>query len=199
MLKIKLIFANRVQLRQAATASNYGSHARRISVHPNWLYFSSEDPLFTVGFTLRHLGLASDFKDQSLVAKKYRVYRLFRDKTVSQQYFQERADRDSHPEALKAGEYRYLTEVFDQQSAMQVINQDYCEVMMVHMKLFKSSGSHLSDLTAMLDEADRTAEALNSEISCFVSEWTRFFRGSKSKHPCHQCETDLLNHRLNKI
>ena len=71
--------------------------------------------------------------------------------------------------------------------------------MMVHMKLFKSSGSHLADLTNMLDEADRTAEAQNSEISCFISWWTQFFQGSKSKLPCHQCETDLLNHRLLRI
>ena len=63
MFKVKLIFADRVQLRQAASSCNYGSHTRKITIKNNWIYVSEKGPLFTIGFTLRQLGIANSFDE----------------------------------------------------------------------------------------------------------------------------------------
>ena len=83
------------------------------------------------------------------MSKKYRVYRLYRDKSVSQAYFQQ---ADCSPLASSIGEYRYITEVFDTLSGSRVIDQPLCEIAIIHMKLFKSSSSHHQDLSSILDD-----------------------------------------------
>ncbi len=63
MFKVKLIFANRKQIKEAASASNYGSHIRDILLEDNWIYETSASPLFTIGYTLRHFGLVKNYQE----------------------------------------------------------------------------------------------------------------------------------------
>ena len=144
MLKIKLIFADRIQIKEAATGSNYGSHARQVSIKENWLYETGRGPLFTIGCSLRDLGLVKTFEEQQAVAKKYRCYRIHREECQK---------------GVSPREVRYVTEIFDHQSGALVLTEDWCEVLIMHVKLFKSK-DQLKDIESALDEADRLAEDL---------------------------------------
>ena len=79
MIKTSLIFANRKQLREAASGSNYGSHTREVLVEQNWIYETTASPLFTIGFTLKYYGLAKTFEEQQALSRKYRCYRVTRE------------------------------------------------------------------------------------------------------------------------
>lgn len=56
-------------------------------------------------------------------------------------------------------EIRYVTEILDQHSGSQLVNEPYCELLMMHIKLFKSK-SQLTDIESALDEA----EAIRHEL-----------------------------------
>lgn len=64
MQKIKLIFANRKKIKEAASGCHYGSHQREIALKDDWIYEVSKGPLFTIGFTLRHMGLVNTFEEE---------------------------------------------------------------------------------------------------------------------------------------
>jgi hypothetical protein len=48
---------------------------------------------------------------------------------------------------------RYVCEICDLQASQELINRNYTEILMVHMKLLKSK-NHLLDIENILEEAD---------------------------------------------
>ena len=78
--------------------------------------------------------LATTFEEQQALSRKYRCYRINRENSNGKQV-------------------RYVTEICDISSGRDLVNENHCEIMMIHFKLFKGS-DRLADIESILDEAD---------------------------------------------
>ena len=112
------------------------------------------------------------------MAKKYRCYRIFREQPT---FLKKQLNEDS---CSRISECRYISEIFDVGSSKNLVNQNYCEILMVHMKLLKSK-EHLQDIEQILDEVDVLREAERNKRKK-MKEYCR--ESSAREKDCKMCK-----------